>query len=355
MKSTRKNKAFSKSLLKGYLIFGVIGTFIIGLSSAKAGFWDNIIESIKTNFSKTYTTSSNKDLYGTYYEDDFILTSTSKNTVDKETPIDRINLEDGALASAVGPLRTSTDEELKNEFIQVYEVKNGDTVADVAKLFDVSKNTITWANDIKDNKLKPGDILIILPVNGVKHTVKKGDTLADLAKKYKADKQDIVEFNSIKNEELSIGDEIIIPDGSMFFDAPVKKDSPKTTTPKKPKIYASSGAGYFTRPVIGGIKTQGIHGHNGVDIGIPVGSALLAAADGVVQVAKQGGYNGGYGSMIIISHPNGTQTVYGHLTDVYVSTGQTVSKGEQIGTTGNSGRSSGPHLHFEVRGASNPF
>jgi murein DD-endopeptidase MepM/ murein hydrolase activator NlpD len=135
----------------------------------------------------------------------------------------------------------------------------------------------------------------------------------------------------------------------MVVDAPVVKSKPKR------KVYASAGVGYYTRPIIGGVKTQSIHGHNGVDIGAPVGSPILAAAEGIVLAAKPSGYNGGYGKMIIISHPNGTQTVYGHLSSVYVTTGQSVSKGEQIGESGNTGRSTGPHLHFEVRGAENPF
>jgi murein DD-endopeptidase MepM/ murein hydrolase activator NlpD len=82
---------------------------------------------------------------------------------------------------------------------------------------------------------------------------------------------------------------------------------------------------------------------------------VLASAGGTVAAAKVGGYNGGYGNMIIIIHPNNVQTVYAHLRSVNVVSGQTVAQGEQIGTVGNTGRSTGPHLHFEVRGAKNPF
>ena len=129
----------------------------------------------------------------------------------------------------------------------------------------------------------------------------------------------------------------------------------RSTKKKTKRIYASAGIGYFVRPIIGGIKTQGIHGQNAVDIGAPVGTPILASAGGTILVGKNSGYNGGYGRMIIVSHPNGTQTVYGHMNSVYVNAGQTVSQGEQIGESGNSGKSTGPHLHFEVRGAENPF
>lgn len=266
------------------------------------------------------------------------------------------NKEDIFLEAEVGPMRTSTDEELiDGDNIQVYEVKKGDTLSQIAKIYNVSKNTIAWANDIKDGKAKEGDILVILPISGVKHTIKKGDTLKTLAKKYNADISDISEFNNIKEDSvLSLGGDIIIPDGKMSFDAPAI--AKKTETKKQTKkIYASAGAGYFVRPIIGGIRTQGIHGQNAVDIASPVGTPILAAAGGSVLVAKSSGYNGGYGKLIIISHGNGTQTVYAHMNNVYVSNGQTVSAGEQIGESGNSGKSTGPHLHFEIRGAENPF
>jgi murein DD-endopeptidase MepM/ murein hydrolase activator NlpD len=103
------------------------------------------------------------------------------------------------------------------------------------------------------------------------------------------------------------------------------------------------------------VKTQGIHGHNGVDFGGPTGTSIKAAAGGTVTVARNGGYNGGYGSYVVISHPNGTQTLYAHMSSVGVSVGQNVGQGDYIGAIGNTGKSTGPHLHFEVRGARNPF
>lgn len=104
-----------------------------------------------------------------------------------------------------------------------------------------------------------------------------------------------------------------------------------------------------------GVRSQGIHGHNGVDIAAPVGTPVWAAADGKVIVARSGGWNGGYGSYVVISHSNGTQTLYAHLSRVDVTVGQSVTKGKTIGAMGNTGKSTGPHLHFEVRGGKNPF
>ena len=266
--------------------------------------------------------------------------------------------EQDSLQAVSGPLRVSTEDIdfPTSDTISVYEVKKGDTIQDVAKLFDVSVNTIMWANNLKSRTLTKGDTLIILPITGIKYTVKKGDTLALIAKKYKADDQDIASYNGLAlDSALTVGDTVIVPDGEIDVVLPTK---PKSSI-KKPRILNSytysAPRGFLIRPIIGGRKSQGIHGHNGVDLASSIGTPVMASADGRVIVAKKGGYNGGYGSMIIISHEKGVQTVYAHLNDVYISQGQTVKQGQVIGELGNSGKSSGPHLHFEVRGAKNPF
>jgi murein DD-endopeptidase MepM/ murein hydrolase activator NlpD len=102
-------------------------------------------------------------------------------------------------------------------------------------------------------------------------------------------------------------------------------------------------------------KSQGIHGYNGVDLAAPTGTQVLAAASGQVLISRFGGWNGGYGNYIVIKHSNGTQTLYAHNSANYVSVGQWVSQGDVIGLVGNTGKSTGSHLHFEVRGAKNPF
>ena len=266
--------------------------------------------------------------------------------------------EQDSLQAVSGPLRVSTEEIdfPTSDTISVYEVKKGDTIQDVAKLFDVSVNTIMWANNLKSKTLTKGDTLIILPITGIKYTVKKGDTLATIAKKYKADGQDIASYNGLAlDSSLTAGDTIIVPDGEIDVVQPAK---PKSST-KKPRILNSytysAPTGFLIRPISGGRKSQGLHGHNGIDLASSIGTPVMASAEGRVIVAKKGGYNGGYGSMIIIIHDKGVQTVYAHLNDIYISQGQTVTQGQVIGELGNTGKSTGPHLHFEVRGAKNPF
>jgi len=237
--------------------------------------------------------------------------------------------------------------------ISVYIVHKGDTLSAVAKMFNVSANTITWANDLKSGVLKEGQELVILPISGVRHIVKSGDTLKSIAVKYKTDLDDILSYNDLSPDtKLKIGDEIIVPDGEITAISSGKSNSITSSTSTNYPTYA----GYYMRPIVGGRKTQGIHGQNGVDLGgLTSGSPVMASAEGTVIISKTSGWNGGYGLYIVISHPNGTQTLYSHLSRVLVFNGQRVEQGQTIGAIGNTGKSTGPHLHFEIRGARNPF
>ncbi len=232
--------------------------------------------------------------------------------------------------------------------ISIYVVREGDTLSQIAEMFNVTVNTIKWGNDLSSNTLKVGDTLVILPISGVKHIVAKGDTVASLAKKYKGDADEIIAYNNLSSgEALSVGSEIIVPDGEVL------------ASPSVPRLSGSSGlkeyVGYYLRPIVGGKKTQGIHGYNGIDLGAPLGTSILAAADGEVIISRTGGWNGGYGNYIVVRHRNGTQTLYAHNSRNSVSVGDTVNQGDPIGAVGSTGKSTGPHLHFEIRGAKNPF
>ncbi|MBI4088846.1 M23 family metallopeptidase [Candidatus Kaiserbacteria bacterium] len=242
--------------------------------------------------------------------------------------------------------------------ISIYVVRPGDTLSDIAKMFNVSVNTILWANDLKSvRNVRPGDTLIILPISGVEHLVKRGDTLKSLAKKYNADANEIAQFNGLDiTDTLAVGSTIIIPGGEIAVPAVTPLSRP---SPIPPPIIVGGGsfqAGYYGNPVPGAILTQGIHGWNGIDLGAPRGTPVHAAAAGTVIIARGGGaWNGGYGNYVVITHSNGTQTLYSHMRSVIVSPGQSVLSGQTIGYVGATGRSTGVHLHFEVRGAVNPF
>lgn len=108
-------------------------------------------------------------------------------------------------------------------------------------------------------------------------------------------------------------------------------------------------------PIPGATRSQGLHGYNGVDFAAPLGTPVYASDGGAVLVSRSSGWNGGYGLYVVIKHSNGTQTLYAHLSKTAVTAGSSVSQGQVVGYVGNTGRSTGNHLHFEVRGAQNPF
>lgn len=307
-----------------------------------------------------------------------LMSPTTSSLSESEPPTVHLVVEDGALSTIIGPLGTEADTvEYENieEDISFYTVESGDSIGKIAEMFEVSAETIRWANDIPAGQgLKVGDTLIIPPVSGVIHEVVKGDTLASIAKKYGADLSKIGQWNSIEKEsKLSIGQTIIVPDGKI---APKVATAKKSTSSAISSVFSklpgltegkiggmlrrASGPDlgtYFMRPCGNGCRiTQMSHGNGtSVDLGGKMGTPIVASAGGRVIVAKSSGYNMGYGQYIVIQSPNGTQQIYGHLGRVDVSVGQEVAKGQQIGLLGNSGRSTGPHLHFEIRGAKNPF
>ncbi|OGZ45116.1 MAG: hypothetical protein A3J54_04540 [Candidatus Ryanbacteria bacterium RIFCSPHIGHO2_02_FULL_45_13b] len=264
-------------------------------------------------------------------------------------------VDNNALLPVSGPLGSVEDEDavIKTDRITLYTVREGDNMSVIARMFGVTVNTILWANNIRSsNLIKAGDVLVILPISGVKHTIKKGDTLASIAKEYHGDVEEISAFNGLQaNASITVGEEIIIPNGEIVLPTPLRSGKTRTI--------ASGGslqsvAGYFARPVVG-VRSQGIHGYNGVDLASSCGSPIYASAAGTVIVSKAYGWNGGYGNYLVITHANGTQTLYAHNTSNVASVGQYVAQGQTIATVGSTGRSTGCHVHFEVRGAKNPF
>lgn len=261
-----------------------------------------------------------------------------------------IIIDDMVLIADAGPLGTIADVPKTPPppagHITVYTVHEGENLSEIANMFNVSMDTIRWANDIaKSDVISPDQVLVIPSVSGVLHKVEKGDTIASIAKKYGAHSENILTFNDLGGETtLAVGDSIIVPDGKIQL---VKKQSSGGSS-------SAVASGYFIRPIKGGRRTTGIHGHNGVDLAAPAGNRIYAAASGTVVISRVG-YNGGYGNYVVIKHPNGTQTLYAHNNSNLVSQGDYVKQGQVIGTVGSTGRSTGPHVHFEVRGAKNPF
>jgi murein DD-endopeptidase MepM/ murein hydrolase activator NlpD len=248
--------------------------------------------------------------------------------------------------------------------VSIYVVREGDTISGIANLFNVSENTIRWANSIaKGSSIHTGETLVILPITGIEHTVQKGDTIKSIAKKYNADYKEVLFYNNLSTSDtLKAGSTVIIPNGEVA-PAHAKNTSTqsgssatKAKTVRGVEKQSAPSNGYFIEPLKHYVKTQGIHDHNAVDLAAPTGTNIYAAASGVVIVShNDGGWNGGYGNYVVIKHPNGEQTLYAHMSNDIVKYGQRVVQGQVIGYVGNTGESTGPHLHVEVHGGANPF
>lgn len=260
----------------------------------------------------------------------------------------------GLSLDALIDFKTSVSEKPRSEIIE-YEVKSGETLSQIAQKFNVDTDTLKWANDLESvNSVKPGQKLKILPVSGVAHEVKSGDTLETVAKKYTAEQQAILDFpfNDVPDDfKLKVGQLVIIPDGT-----PPETKVPARSKPQ-PQFLAKGqsgpsfnapGGGSFMWPTSGGISQYFAWYHPGIDVANRSAPGVSASDAGTVAVAGWPD-NYGYGNRVVIDHGNGYQTLYAHLSNIYVSAGQKVSKGQVVGQMGSTGRSTGTHLHFEIR------
>lgn len=238
--------------------------------------------------------------------------------------------------------------DLPRREIITYTVQTGDTLYSIAEKFGISADTIMWASGrLEDHPdlLKIGQVLTILPIDGVYHTVVQGDTLESIAQQYKVDTSAIIkcEYNNLESPyNLGLGQKLIVPGGK------------KPYTPRVVHAYsdpipegAAKGTGSFAWPTSGTITQKFWAYHKAIDIGAPTGTAVVAADSGYVVTAGWSEY--GYGKYVVIDHGNGFQTLYAHLHTILVEVGQSVGKGERIGSIGATGRATGPHLHFEIR------
>ncbi|KKR91794.1 MAG: hypothetical protein A3C27_01585 [Candidatus Levybacteria bacterium RIFCSPHIGHO2_02_FULL_39_36] len=261
---------------------------------------------------------------------------------------------DSSIAT-VDVFNTETSEKPRDKII-TYRVQNGDTISTIAKRFGISEETVKWANDLRSDSITAGDELEILPVTGMAHKVIRGDTVYSIAKKYGAQAQAIADFpfNDFANPQtfsLVEGQILIVPEGVK------PEEAPKIVR----RQYIASGpatifSGGFTWPVRGTINQSFSWYHKALDIGAELGSPVIAGQSGVASEVFNGGWNGGYGTHVIISGDNGYSTLYAHMSATNVAPGDPVVAGKTvIGWVGLTGRTTGPHLHWEVRGGAPGF
>lgn len=257
--------------------------------------------------------------------------------------------------------------------VTIYVVKEGDTLFGIAEKFGLKPETILWGNQLvlgdNPHNLRPGQELNILPVDGTYYRWSAGDGLNGVANFFGVQPEEIVNFpgNNLTAEQvgdfaspnIEPGTWLVIPGGTREFvtwSAPeIPRDNPGVAKVLGPGACSSItdgavGAGLFIWPAnnhfLSGFDYSPSTNHSGIDIDGETGDAVYAADNGVVVYA--GWNNWGYGNVVVINHGNGWQTLYAHLSAYNVGCGQSVFQGNVIGAIGNTGNSSGSHLHYEM-------
>lgn len=252
-------------------------------------------------------------------------------------PIQTTKLDEDSLKNTI--LKSSdTDftepEKHKSLVIRMHKVKKGESLGKIAKDYGVSLDTIVGNNKLNSySVVSEGTILKIPSRDGILYQMKKGQDLVSLAKKYRASVDKIVAENNIKNPDfISSNLLLFIPDAK-----PINIIQGFIWPAQQKKV--TSSYGWRNHPIF-----NYRHFHQGIDI-ISKYQPVKATRYGKVTFA---GWMGGYGRAVVIAHPGGWKSLYGHLSRIYVKNGQYVKQGQYIAKSGNTGNSTGPHLHFEL-------
>ncbi len=236
------------------------------------------------------------------------------------------------------------------EVMRQYTVRPGDTVWGLSQQLGLKAETILWTNpriDESTSHLSVGDELTIPPMDGALHIVGSGDTLSEISLLYEVRLDDILGFapNNLKNNLIFPSQRLFIPGG--IRPPPPEESFITYTADHVPGTFIGSGT--FQRPVTDTYVSQGYWAHHrAIDYAGPTGSLIRAVDHGVVAYANFG-WNHGYGNMVVIDHGNGFTSLYAHLSTFSVRKGAGVRQGQIVGNMGNSGNSTGPHLHLEIR------
>ena len=263
-------------------------------------------------------------------------------------------LSDSSLSPLLNPY-TYEGRRPEHQFI-TYTVKPLDTPNRIAESLGIKPETLLGGNPTlseESNALQVGYVLTILPVDGLLHDVRDGETLESVADQYGVPVEEIIahEPNNLEFPyRLYPNTQIIVPGAVReVFKWTAPQVSRSTGSGRTPGIACNvTGTATFIWPVTGrNISQYYWYGHQAVDVAMPEGRAVVASDTGVVTWAGWNVY--GYGNLVVVNHCNGYETYYAHLSSIAVVPGQVVYQGGYIAASGNTGRSSGPHLHFEIR------
>ncbi len=237
------------------------------------------------------------------------------------------------------PQIPSPEEQREQPTILIHTVRSGETLWDIAQSYGITVSQIASSNNIANsNRIRIGQELKILTVKGVLHKVAYGESLWEIAQRYEVPLAELIEVNKIADStNVQPGSEVVIPGATQLRirDAVIVNGQLQKAFdwPARARISSTFGERWGRM-------------HYGLDIAVATGTPIKAAADGRVTFS---GTNGGYGIMVILDHGNGVETRYAHHSRNLVSVGQQVKRGDVIAYSGNTGVSTGPHLHFEIR------
>jgi murein DD-endopeptidase MepM/ murein hydrolase activator NlpD len=236
-------------------------------------------------------------------------------------------------------LNTSEENFLDSITTTSYTVRSGDTISGIAQRFNLSMDTVISFNSIQDARnLTVGTVLTIPNSSGLKYRVRRGDYLGGIAKKFGVALNDLLDWNNLETSVIVPGQELFIPSARLSEMERNRVFGRLFIYPTKGRITDRFG---MRRDPFTGMRRF----HNGVDLAAPVGTPVFASMSGKVAML---GYNPTYGKYLILTHPEGFQTLYGHLDAFRVQKGQSVKQGQRIADMGNSGYSTGSHLHFSI-------
>ncbi|HLV10529.1 MAG TPA: M23 family metallopeptidase [Halanaerobiales bacterium] len=222
------------------------------------------------------------------------------------------------------------------EQIKEHRVKRGENLTLIARKYNIDIDTLIGANDISSvNRINEGEILFILPVKGILYKINPGESIWTISRQFEIGMDSIIEANNIKNPELVKPGILLLLPGA------------------KPELgYGDMIADSFIRPVGDQARISSYYGsrwgrmHEGIDFAVSTGTLVKASRSGMVIYS---GWASGYGNTIVIEHQKGIRTLYAHNSRLVVHGGQQVGKGQLIAYSGNTGNSTGPHLHFEIQ------
>ncbi|MDR0639575.1 MAG: M23 family metallopeptidase [Spirochaetaceae bacterium] len=221
-----------------------------------------------------------------------------------------------------------------------YKVQKDDLIGSLALEFGLNLDTLISVNGIKNSRIVPTGILLKIPnQDGIAYTVREADTLSGIAEKHGIEAGDILTVNEYFSANLKEGDTLFLPGVKLDRTALQEINGDLFIWPTTNR-YVTSAYGWRRSPI-----TNTRLFHIGIDIRGGIGAPVYAAMAGRVSYT---GYNEVYGYHIVINHHSGYRTLYGHLDRIRVKSGTYVSTGQRIGDVGNTGLSTGSHLHFTV-------